>query len=414
MPLRIDIHNLTKKEMLSRLGELETVMAKHKALLLGTSYSAIPLLQELKTYNLHITACGKTSTQTILQHADDVLNVDYRDKEILLNYVKQSKTSYVIPSCNDTAYETGAYISSKGESLIPGYDNLGKAMTLLKKNLFKKHLTQAGILTATTYSIEQARIQLKSNRKKILVKPIDAFSGKGVTVLTDANELETAIDHAKNHSTSNQYLIEEFIEGSLHSHSAFFQDGEIVADFFADEFCETYAYQVDSSNTPSRLNKRLKIKMRQLAVKLHDSLGLTSGLLHTQFIANKSELWIVESMRRAPGDLYPSMIEKSERYPYWNAYIQPFIGHPINRKTMKSTREYISRHTVSDKHAKDLFSLSIKTRGIKEIELIPLKNSGDEVKEAPYEKSAILLIKWTGFNFSPPKKLNGLIDIKTF
>ena len=73
---------------------------------------------------------------------------DYRDKEILLNYVKQSKTSYVIPSCNDTAYETGAYISSKGESLIPGYDNLGKAMTLLKKNLFKKHLTQEIILTA--------------------------------------------------------------------------------------------------------------------------------------------------------------------------------------------------------------------------------------------------------------------------
>ena len=158
----------------------------------------------------------------------------------------------------------------------------------------------------------------------------------------------------------------------------------------------------------------LKSKMRKLAVKLHDSLSLTSGLLHTQFIVDKSELWIVESMRRAPGDLYPSMIEKSERYRYWNAYIQPFISRPINRKTMKSTREYISRHTVSDKHAKDLFSLSIKTRGIKEIELIPLKNSGDEVKEAPYEKSAILLIKWTGFHFSPPKKLNGLIDIKTF
>ena len=81
---------------------------------------------------------------------------------------------------------------------------------------------------------------------------------------------------------------------------------------------------------------------------------------------------------------------------------------------MKSTKKYISRHTVSEKHATDLFSLSMKTRGIKEIELIPLKNSGDEVKEAPYEKSAILLIKWSRFNFCPPNKLNGLIDIKTF
>ena len=88
MPQRIDAHNYTKKEMLSRLDKLENAMAKHKALLLGTSYSAMPLLQTLKTYNLHITACGKTSTQTILRHADDVLNVDYKDKEILLNYVE--------------------------------------------------------------------------------------------------------------------------------------------------------------------------------------------------------------------------------------------------------------------------------------------------------------------------------------
>ena len=203
--------------------------------------------------------------------------------------------------------------------------------------------------------------------------------------------METAIDHAKNHSTSNQYLIEDFIEGSLHSHSAFFQDGEVVADFFADEFCGTYAYQVDSSNTPSRLNEMLKSKMRKLAVKLHDSLSVTSGLLHTQFIVDKSELCIVESMRRAPGDLYPSMIEKSQGYPYWKAYIQPFIGQPIDRNRIKDRRTYISRHTISDKQARDLFSLRIKTTGIKEIELIPLKNSGDEVKEAPYEKSAILL-----------------------
>ena len=77
------------------------------------------------------------------------------------------------------------------------------------------------------------------------------------------------------------------------------------------------------------------------------------------------------------------------------------------------TREYISRLQFPINMPK-IYSPSIKTRGIKEIELIPLKNCGDEVKEAPYEKSAILLIKWSGFNFSPPKKLNGLIDIKTF
>ena len=258
-----------------------------------------------------------------------MLNIDYKNKEELLKYVNQSKTSYIIPSCNDTAYETGAFISSLAESPIPGYDKLDTAMTLLKKNFFKKHLARMNILTAKAYSEEQARNRLKNNRKKILVKPIDAFSGKGVTLLTDAHELETAIDHAKNHSISSQYLIEEFIEGSLHSHSAFFQDGEIVADFFADEFCGTYAYQVDSSNTPSSLNKRLKTKMRELAVKLYDSLGLTSGLLHTQFIANKSEVWIVESMRRAPGDLYPSMIEKSEGYPYWN--VHPAIHRQSNQ-----------------------------------------------------------------------------------
>ena len=388
-------------------------MSKNKALLLGTSYSAIPLLKELKKYNLHITACGNTAEDAIHKHADEVINLDYREKEKLVEHVERKEIDFVIPSCNDTAYETGSFISHKANAIIPGYDSLNTAHKLLKKDLFREHLEQEKITSAAVHSKEEVLIQLRNGAKKFIVKPVDAFSGRGISIITKPNQLERATEHAQNNSASHQYLIEDFIEGSLHSHSAFFQDGEVVADFFADEFCGTYAYQVDSSNTPSRLNEMIKSKMRKLAVKLHDSLSLTSGLLHTQFIVDKSELWIVESMRRAPGDLYPSMIEKSQGYPYWKAYIQPFIGQPIDRNRIKDRRTYISRHTISDKQARDLFSLRIKTRGIKEIELIPLKNCGDEVKEAPYEKSAIMFIKWSKLNFFAKKILNSLIEIKS-
>ena len=61
---------------------------------------------------------------------------------------------------------------------------------------------------------------------------------------------------------------------------------KIIMNFFVDEFCTAYKYQVNSSNSPSTLNKKIKKEVVNAISKIILLLELNDGLLHTQFIVN--------------------------------------------------------------------------------------------------------------------------------
>ena len=55
-----------------------------KVLLVGSSFSAMPLLEELKKRAFHISVCGKYRTDPCHYYADNSFFVDYSKKEELL------------------------------------------------------------------------------------------------------------------------------------------------------------------------------------------------------------------------------------------------------------------------------------------------------------------------------------------
>ncbi len=98
-------------------------------------------------------------------------------------------------------------------------------------------------------------IETGSLRYPLLVKPSDSFSGRGVTKVFDRTELAAAVADARRNSRSAEVVIEEFIEGSLHSHSAFIKDQEIAFDVFVDEYSHGLSVPgqfIEPSLTPFR------------------------------------------------------------------------------------------------------------------------------------------------------------------
>lgn len=360
--------------------------AKHRALLIGTSFSAAPIFFELKKRGLHVTACGSLETDPVHQYSDASQYIDYSDREQLLEIVQNGDYDLIVPSCNDYSYLSASWVANKLG--YPGFDTQRVAEILHTKKLFREFTHSIALKAPLAYA--DPSIDPSDVLYPCLVKPVDAFSGRGVTKVGDPTELINAIREAESASRLRQYVIEQYVTGTLHSHSAFIQDGQIFLDFFVDEFCTTYDYQVNCSNHPSVLESNARAVIREEIQRVVSELKLCDGLLHTQFIANADQYWIIECMRRCPGDLYGHLIERSTGVNYTELFVAPFIGERYAEPCPFPNALPYGRHTVSVADELVYFSLTeeIPTTSM---EVVQLKNSGQILRPAPDDKLAILV-----------------------
>ena len=369
-----------------------------RALLVGSSFSAAPIFFLLKKRGLHVSVCGGFKDDPCHQYADASFYVDYSNPEALLDLVLAEKFDYIVPSCNDYSYMSCAWFAERLG--YAGFDNFNTATILHTKNEFRRATRQYGIPAPHTYVLPTNDVADCGNlRYPLLVKPVDAFSGRGVCKVTDAAHLYAAVAAAREASGSGEVVLEAFIDGSLHSHSAFIRNRAIVSDFFVDEFCTVYPYQVDCSNHPSRLSATIRNAVRASMTQLVTHLNLTDGLLHTQFITDGERHSVIECMRRAPGDLYGSMIERSTGVPYTDYFVRPFIGEtvPASGPTHAHTPERckpIGRHTVSVQNPLSTYTFA-HTIPVPHVHIAPLKSSGERLQPAPFGKLAILFAEFT-------------------
>lgn len=384
-----------------------------RVLLVGSSFSAAPIFFLLKKRGFHVSVCGIRKEDPCHQYADKSFYIDYSNREELLRLVQTEKFDFVVPTCNDYSYMSCAWLAERFG--LPGFDRFDVARIIHIKNEFR-HITQKYEVPAPRAIRHQGDqpINLSGLNYPLLVKPIDSFSGRGVTKLLNSLRLKEASNVARKSSRSGEIVIEEFVDGELYSHSAFIRNQEIVVDFFVDEFCTVYPYQVNCSNHPSRLSATIQAEVRATIAKLIKQLDLRDGLLHTQFIANNEQHWIIECMRRCPGDLYGSLIERSTGVPYMDFFIRPFLGETINTDDRSTPEKPIGRHTISVKDPVTTYTFSHNIPSVK-VQIAPLKSCGDNLIAAPFDKLAILFAEYpdNATMFAVTQHLDELVSIES-
>jgi formate-dependent phosphoribosylglycinamide formyltransferase (GAR transformylase) len=336
--------------------------------------------------------CGKVPSDPCHTFADESLDIDYSDRKQLLELVRKKKYQYIVPSCNDYAYLSGAWVAE--QEGLPGFDNYDTTLILHNKNEFRKFADKNGYPIPKASSIHELdELEKMHLPKPILVKPVDSYSGRGMTKVHNTDELKSAIASAISSSRTREALVEDFIEGTLHSHSVLFQNGRVVFEIVADEFCTVYPYQVNCSNIPSSLPHSLREKVSDCIQEMVTQLQLTDGLLHTQFMVRDNEFWLIECMRRSPGDLYHKMVELSTGVNCVDLYARPFVGFKMPEVVHQKINRPIARHTISVASSTLVTSFSINLPAFN-LQTVSLKNSGEIVNKAPYDKLGIFFAEF--------------------
>lgn len=363
---------------------------RKRVLLIGTSFSAAPLLKALRDMGFTVDVCGNDPHDACVAWADAYHAIDYSDPQALADLVDRESFDFLCPSCNDFGYLAAARVASTRGFV--GFDTALATHTLHDKAAFRAFCMRHGIRVPRAWG--DATGTPPPEAYPVLVKPVDSFSGRGMTRVDAPEQLAAAIAFARTASRSRRVVVEEFIDGSLHSHSAFLRGQRIASDYFVDEFCTVHPYQVNCSNAPSLLGEDARRQMREHVARLSELLDLADGLLHTQFLVRDGVVHVIECMRRCPGDLFYHLVSYSSGACYIEDYLRPFVADPTPPRQGRASAPWV-RHTVSLPQPAVIWSIEPRLT-CEELRVFGLSPSGARVGAAPFDKAAIMFARLDG------------------
>jgi biotin carboxylase len=370
-------------------------MPPKEVLILDAGFSAVPLVATLnrQSYRTMCMGCRPFDPGHALAH--EAIVEDYSDREAVLDLCRTRKVDCLVPGVTDVSYQTGAYVAEKLG--FPGFDPLETMRLLFDKRAFRRYARSHAFPAPGMAETPETATALDF---PVLVKPVDAYSGLGLEKLENMKGLDEAMQRALRHSKKRAAIVEEFVEGSLHSHSAFIQNGKITQDFFVDEFCTVFPWTVNCSYLSRALPEATQKAVRECLTDLARDLRLADGLLHTQFIYRDHRFWLIEITRRCPGDLYGRLIQEASGLLYFSRYLQAFLGEDfaLGEKNATTRPRHIARHTVSSaagiKGGYGGIRLHAGKAPARLLDLVPLKRIGEPVRPAPHDRVAVAFLEF--------------------
>jgi len=359
-------------------------MNKKRALLVDTNFSARPIYDYLINAGLEVYVIGANPNDSLAKTVNNYIELNYAKINELEDVIKKLKIDLLVPGGNDFSYKICAEIASKKN--FYNIDTPYQYEVINNKEKFRKFSLELGLHVPQKLQVDNVADSLP-----VIIKPADAYSGHGITVLHTytKEKLELSINKAKKYSKTDSFLIEEFIEGQLYSHSAFVVNGELMIDFIVEEHCTVNPYVVNTSRVINNFENSILESIRSDIMRLSKALDLPDGLIHTQFIMNENDFWLIEVTRRCPGDLYSKLIEYSTGFPYAEFYARPFINQVEEYKLNNLNASKVIRHTITSEEPIDFHSLTYYDAFDKQI-FYPLSLTGDKLRESPFSRIALL------------------------
>lgn len=360
-----------------------------KTLLVDTNRAAVPIYQSLLELGHDVWVVGSNPNESLALLAKKYIQLDYSNINDLVLLIEREKFDFLVPGCTDLSYLVCCEVNERLGRKFKGLECLETNEIINQKNKFRFLCNSLNVSAPSVLSFDMA---LK--KSKIIIKPVDSFSGRGIHVLQNhnKNDLETKYNQARAASKTDTVIIEEFVSGQLYSHSAFLKNGKLEIDFIVQEDCSANPFVVDTSRVTADLNKQILQSIRNDIEKISKELSLSDGLIHTQFIVNEQNYWLIEMTRRCPGDLYSKLIELSTGYQYAKNYAASFLGNEIEAHTKNTIKRNIVRHTVTSEDGESFWGLQFKYP-LKINLYVQLTISGSYLNASPFGRAGVVFIE---------------------
>ncbi len=321
-----------------------------KALVLCGGVPQIALIQELKSRGITTLLADMNENVGARRYADEFFKVSVLDVDAIRQLAKEQQVDFLITVCADQVLQVVAEVS---EDLgLPCYIDFKTAENVSKKSYMKRVFAENGVPTSRFVVAEQLdEEKIKDLSYPIIVKPVDAYSSRGVCKVHSFEELKVAFDNATRISRTNNAIVEEFVEGDEITVDVYVEEGKahILCLSNLDKIGEDGKFIINRSHIPAAVTPEIEQQIADTAQKIADAFGLKNTPMLIQLISDGNKVSVVEFCARTGGGIKFLMIKKFCGFDVVKAVVDLTLGikphiEELKKETKFTVNEFVYCH----------------------------------------------------------------------
>lgn len=331
------------------------MILQKKLLLLGGSAQQVVAIETAKRLGYYTILCDYLPDNPGQYAADKFYLVSTTDKAAILDVAQQEKIHGIVAYASDPAAPTAAYVA---EVMGLAGNPADAVETLCNKDSFRLFLEGNGFNAPQSggyCTSKEAVADTTRFRLPVIIKPVDSSGSKGVTVLRDWENVQTAVDFAFSFSRSKRIIIEEFIEKNhpyLIGGDIFVLDGKVVLwglmnchrDGRVNELVpvgKSYPLLLSDADLES-----VKVTLQDMVTKL----GIRCGAMNVELVVDAAgRVWPIDVGPRNGGNMIPELLGYIFGVDVVELTVRAAMGEPVSLNQMTCTPYYATHNLHSDR-----------------------------------------------------------------
>ena len=302
-----------------------------KLLILGGFPQMIEIIGTARKMGVYTIVADKSPSSPAKKFADKILNISTSEIDALESFCREEGVDGVFTGFEDFNIHIAAELCERIS--LPFYATREQLETVTNKSLFKEKCREYGVPVIEQYTFEQAVIK---GEYPYIVKPVDSYGSRGITVCYAEEELNRGYAKAKSVSRTGAAIIERFIDND-HGVELFYTSvgGNIHLTVTADR------YTVKNGKTtvplpiaevfPSRHREEMLTKLDGNIRKMLDGMKIKNGLVLVQALYDgNGEYYVYEMAYRFTGEQHYRLVEKQHGVSLAKMMIQLSLGEDIS------------------------------------------------------------------------------------
>ena len=301
------------------------------ALVLCATVPHTLLIDELKARGYYTIVADMNPKAAAVSYADEFVCVSAFDKEAITKLAREKEVDMVISSCSEQANSVCCYV---GEKLnLPHPYSYETSLDVTNKGRMKK-IFKAGGVTTSDFMLFNTIEELSNIKLKypVVVKPVDAYSSKGVHKADNQNELLEFAKDALMVSRSGQGIVEEYCPGIEIQVDCVAIDGKAhVLMTRSKRTLSQNSIELNSggSMVPADMNEEENEQALVLAQRITDAFEIKNTPFFYQARLENGIISVLEFAPRIGGGLSFQMVKRATGVDIVNLSIKSFIGEKM-------------------------------------------------------------------------------------
>ena len=285
-----------------------------KLLILGANPETIPLVEVANGMGIKTLVTSNVKNDAAKKYAWKACDVDGMDVPGLIALARDEKVDGVLVGVADILVPIYCKVCAALD--LPCYATQEIVDVFSYKDVFKATCERYGVHGIPEFYLDEKLNEedIAKIRFPVMVKPVDGYSGLGMTVVYKKEDLKAAIDKALSISKKKRFIVEKYMQCEDMGMYYTFKDGYCSASCIYDRYTtdeQPGLSRVCLGGTyPSKHLNEYFERMHKNALRLFKNIGIKNGVLMLSGFYEDGEFYVYDTGFRLQGEA-PHLLMKA-------------------------------------------------------------------------------------------------------